>query len=148
MMKIKIFFLFITTCFFTIGGYSQYVHYGYPSDKKALHKGCIVVLNIPIFNLNGGNRFVKMEELDSLVEFLVVNDTNKLRIEINCFFVDYLDENLSERLCKNLKEILEEKTTLKNYYIVSNGNKNPVFCSENKDVYYKTRNTRMEIFVE
>jgi len=145
-MKNLIFILFFV--FSSIYGYSQYVYYGYPPDKKTLNKGCIVVLNIPLFYPNGGYNFAKLEELDSLVEFLAINDTNTLRIEINCFFVDYLDKFISERLCENLGEILKKKTDLKNYYIFSNGNKNPVYCNENKDVYYKTRNTRMEIFVE
>ncbi|NLK57266.1 MAG: hypothetical protein GX292_06960 [Bacteroidales bacterium] len=144
---IELFFILFFV-FLSIYGYSQYVYYGYPTDKKALNKKSIVVLNIPSHHVSGGYRFIKMEQLDSLVEFLAINDTNKLRIEINCFYADFLDEDISKLLCRNLEEILEEKTTFKNYYIISNGNRNPVFCSEKKDVYYNTRNTRMEIFVE
>jgi hypothetical protein len=137
--------------FFVFGwayGYSQYVYYGYPTDKKALNKGYIVVLNIPSHRLSGGYKFIKIEQIDSLVKFLEINGTNTLRIEINCFYADFLDEDISKLLCKNLEEMLEEKTTVKNYYIISKGNRNPIFCSEKKDVYYNTRNTRMEIFVE
>jgi hypothetical protein len=145
-MKNLVFILFFI--FGWVYGYSQYVYYGYPTDKKALNKESIVILNIPTHLVQSGYDFIKIEQLDSLVQFLVINNTNKIRIEINCFYADFLDEEISKLLCENLEEILKEKTTFKNYYIISNGNRNPVFCSEKKDVYYNTRNTRMEIIVE
>jgi hypothetical protein len=148
----------ISLLFFVFGltyGYSQYVYYGYPTDKLPLRKGDIVVLNIPSFALNGGNRFVKMEQIDSLVKFIEINYTNILRIEINNFLgLDSLFcEGISERLCSNLKEILESKTTLKNYYIVNNGVRNPISCKKeekNRRLYirYVGINSRMEIIVE
>ena len=95
-MKNLVFILFFV--FLSIYGYSQYVYYGYPTDKKALNKKSIVVLNIPSHHVSGGYRFIKMEQLDSLVEFLAINDTNKLRIEINCFYADFLDEDISKLL--------------------------------------------------
>ncbi len=91
-----------------------------------------------------------MEQIDSLVKFLEINDTNMLRIEINNFYG--IDSDMcafvSTRLCNNLKKVLEEKTPLKNYYIVSKGDTNPLYCSEIKNFYYIMRNTRMEIVVE
>jgi hypothetical protein len=145
----KIFFILFLV-FLGENGYSQYIYYGYPSAKTILRKGEIVILNIPVFTLNGGNRFVKMEEIDSLVMFLTINDTNTLRIEINVFWgLDSLFcESLSNRLGDNLKEMIESKTTLKNYYIVSNGSKNPISCE--KEYYWKYiyLNSRIEIIVE
>ena len=35
--------------FLSIYGYSQYVHYGYPTDKPLLRKGDVIILNIPVF---------------------------------------------------------------------------------------------------
>ena len=136
--------------FWGIQGHSQYVYYGYPTTKTPMRKGNIIILNIPIFSLNGGYNFVKLEEFDNLVELLEINDTNTLRIEVNNFFGSdsSVCEFISNLLCNNIKEILTSKTPLKNYYIISNGCNNPIFCSEKKDVYYNTRNTRMEIFIE
>ncbi|MBO4581850.1 MAG: hypothetical protein J5701_06160 [Bacteroidales bacterium] len=128
--------------------YSQLVHYGYPTEREALPKKSVVVLNIPHHQMTGGYYFINEEQIDSLVAFLVINDTNRLRIEINCFYGPAANEYASKKLCIRLKEILEKKTSLKNYYIVSKGDSNPVYCSEVKDSYYFARNTRMEIFVE
>ena len=146
-MKKSIFILFFV--FLGWHGHSQYVYYGYPTDTSALRKGDVVILNIPTFSLNGGNRFAEMEEFDNLVQLLETNDTNTLRIEINNFLGrdSSVCVHISNRLCDNMQEILTAKTSLKNYYIVSNGSRNPIFCEE-KGIYSKTRNSRMEIIVE
>jgi hypothetical protein len=152
-MKNSVFILLFV--FGWVYGHSQYVYYGYPTDKFPLKKGDVVILNIPSFVLSSGNRFVKIEQIDNLVKFLEINDTNTLRIEINNFLgLDSLFcEGISDRLCNNLKEILESKTTLKNYYVVSNGTKNPISCKkeeENRQLYirYVGVNSRIEIIVE
>ena len=129
-------------------GYSQYVYYGYPTDTVALRKGDIVILNIPTFSINGDKRFIKVEELDGLIQFLETNDTNTLRIEINYFHVSFLNERVTETLCTNIKEILESKTILKNYYLVSNGSNNPIFDRKEESEKYRFFNTRIEIIVE
>jgi len=147
-MKKIAFILFFV--FFVIQGYSQYVYYGYPTDTVALKKGSIVILNIPSFSLNGGNRFVKPENFDNLVKLLETNETNTLRIEVNSFWGldSSVCEHLSSRLCDNIQEILESKTNLKNYYIVSNGSKNPISCKEKENWVYIYKNSRIEIIVE
>ena len=147
MKKISLILFFV---FSFCGGYAQFVHYGYPVEKQPLKKGVVVILNVPVFSMNHLNEFVNMEQIDSLVKFLEINDTNMLRIEINNFYG--IDSDMcafvSTRLCNNLKKVLEEKTPLKNYYIVSKGDTNPLYCSEIKNFYYIMRNTRMEIVVE
>jgi len=146
-MKKIVFILFFV--FLLVQGYSRYVYYGYPTNNETLKKGDIVILNIPLFYLSGGNKFIKMEEFDSLVSLLKTNDTNTLRIEINYFYGDsLLSEGISSRLYENIKEILELKTILKNYYIVNNGCRNPIFFNEKKDDYYMMFNSRIEIIVE
>ncbi len=147
MKKISLILFFVFSFF---GGYAQFVYYGYPVEKQPLKKGVVVILNVPVFSMNHLNEFVNMEQIDSLVKFLEINDTNMLRIEINNFYgVDSdMCAFVSTRLCNNLKKVLEEKTPLKNYYIVSKGDTNPLYCSEIKNFYYIMRNTRMEIVVE
>jgi hypothetical protein len=141
-------FIILFIVFLGQQGYSQCVYYGYPSDTMPLRKMDVVILNIPTFSLNGGNRFVKMEEIDDLVQLLEINDTNTLRIEINYFYLSFLNERVTTALCENLKEILEEKTILKNYYLISNGSKNPIFDRKEDSEKYRLLNTRMEIIVE
>jgi hypothetical protein len=140
----------IILIFFLLGGntYSQFVYFGYPIDTIALKKGDIVVVNIPNFSLNGGNKFINLSEITPLVRFIENNSKNTLRIEMNCFFVDFLNEQISAALCQNLEEILQEKTNLKNYYIISNGSNNPIFNRKEESRKYKLLNNRIEIIVE
>jgi len=138
--------------FLSIYGYSQYVHYGYPTDKPLLRKGDVIILNIPVFFLNRGNEFVNPDEFDDMVKLFELNDTNTFRIEVNNFLG--LDSSvcasLSGRLCDNIQKILTAKTSLKNYYIVSNGLTNPISCKEKEQngYIYIYRNSRIEIIVE
>ena len=145
MKKLVIILFFV---FWGGNGYSQNVYFGYPTDTVALIKGDVVFLNIPTFSLNGGNKFVNLKEIENLVQFLEINDTNTLRIEMNFFYVDFLNDRISTTLCKNLKEILESKTVLKNYYIINNGSKNPIFDKKEESRKYRLLNSRMEIIVE
>jgi hypothetical protein len=126
------------------------VYYGYPTAKTPLKKGNVVILNIPIFSLNSGYNFVELKEFDSLIELLKINDANTLRIEINNFIgIDSsVCEFISNHLCNNIKEILSSKTTLKNYYIISNGSKNPISCKKEDTWVYIYLNSRIEIIVE
>ncbi len=131
---------------------SQNVYYGYPINKVALKKGDIIILNIPIYR---DCRFNNIEEFDKLIELLKVNENNKLRIEINIFYGDsLLAKGCSDHLCKDLKEILELKTILKNYQLVSNGDKNPIFLKKDdftdrkRYIRYVVFNSRIEITVE
>ena len=158
MKKISLILFFVFSFW---GGYAQFVHYGYPVEKQPLKKGVVVILNVPVFSMNHLNEFVNMEQIDSLVKFLEINDTNMLRIEINNFYgIDsdgYAagcaysnDKNKNENTilapCTKGKELMNN--ALKNYYIVSKGDTNPLYCSEIKNFYYIMRNTRMEIVVE
>ena len=153
-MKNTVFMLFFI--FFGINLYSQRVYYGYPVNDT-LKKGDIAIVNLPEINLNNG-RFMNWKDFDNLVNLLEFNKDNKLRIEINYSTLggSGLCERVSKNLCKHLEEILEFKTVLKNYHIISNGDKNPIFLKKiknreknrEKKIQYGKFNTRIEIFVE
>lgn len=138
---ILFFFLLISTLLVK----SQQVYYGYPKINSELRKGDIVILNIPVsYNC----RFNSLEEFDNLINLIKVNENNKLRIEINYFYGDsLLSENCSRLLHKHFIEALESQTTLKNYQVINNGCRNPIFKSDNH-IYYSLFNSRIEISVE
>ena len=146
-MKSVIFILFFVSGW--IYGYSQYVYYGYPINNVALEKGDIVILNIPSFSTSNC-KFINIEDISKLIELLKNNDANKLRIEMNCFYTgdSLMNESVSGILCNDLKQILELNTTLTNYYIVSNGSKNPISCKNEDSWTYVYINSRIEIIVE
>jgi hypothetical protein len=144
---------FVIIFFFLLWGtnaYSQYVHYGLPDVSFSIEKGDVLITNIPRFFLNGGYNFVNLEEFDDLVELLEFYDTNIFRIEVNNFFGSdsLICEFISNRLCNNIEETLKSKTTMKNYYLVSNGSKNPLLCKDKDYLLYIYINTRLEIIVE
>jgi hypothetical protein len=147
----NLFFLLIFV-FWGIHVHSQNVYFGYPPNIVALKKGDIVILNIPEYT---DCRFNNLEEFDNLIKLLKVNESNKLRIEINVIYGDsVMSDGTSRLLCKDFKKILELKTTLKNYLIVSNGNKNPIFSRKDDItdrrmyIMYIKYNSRLEITVE
>jgi hypothetical protein len=139
----------VLTLFLILGviqTYSQRAYYGYPVNDT-LKKGDIVIVNIPNFSLNGS--FIRLGDFDKMLRLLEVNKDNKLRIEINLFMRGSSKSNnlFSKHLCKGLQEILEHKTTLKNYIIINNASKKPLFLGfkEGEDTYI---NSRIEIYVE
>ncbi|MBO4402853.1 MAG: hypothetical protein J5792_04105 [Bacteroidales bacterium] len=66
----KKFFILLLSAFLGLEGYSQLVHYGYPTEREALPKKSVVILNIPHHQTTGGYYFINEEQIDSLVAFL------------------------------------------------------------------------------
>lgn len=144
-MRNFIFMLFFVL--WEIHANSQQVYYGYPSNDVLLNQGDIIILNIPSF-INC--RFINLDDFNKLIDLFKSNEKKQLRIEINYFYGDSIFSNYcSEILCRMFKEALEEKTTLKNYHIVNNGCKNPVFLLKSQgERIFKSYNSRIEIIVE
>ena len=138
--------------FWGIHALSQRVYYGYPLLCDTLQKGDIVIVNLPSINFNRG-RVSKWEESDKMVDLFECNKDKILRLEVNfALGTARVAKRLSENFCEDIQKILESKTVLKNYRIIANGNDNPIFLKNKKnlrksDRYFKM-NSRIDIFVE
>ena len=127
-------------------GYPSEVYYGYKSADNELKKADKFITNLPD-NING--RFTKPEDFDELIKLLETNPTKHFKIEINVFLGGLEKNNLvySNNLCTSLEKILEFKTSINNFDLISKGSSNAIFLNED-DPNYKFYNTRIEILVD
>lgn len=139
------FIALIGTLFITLSSCSQSVYYGYPIDNRELKKGDKIILNLPVYT---DSKFTKLEEFEALIKLLKSNEKSNVKLEINVFYGDAESSlGVSNSLSNSLREILQYKTTLHNYEVISKGRDNPIFLNK-KDENYKLYNTRMEVYIE
>jgi len=125
--------------------YSQQVYFGYPQFSDPLDQGVVILVNLPE-NIDG--RFIRIEDLDPLVELLKRDSTLRWTIRINIVLGDEkLSLIQSQSLSQNLTKILVHRKVCGNYQVVGEGRNKPIL-TDATDPRYRRLNSRLEIELE
>ena len=134
-------------CLFTIISLSQgqNVYYGIPLDSTTLVKGDVIIVNNP---RHSNGRFMKSNQLDNIIDFIVDHPLQKFRIEVNISHGSQeFNKAYSEKLSKALEYLIVENKGMNNCSFRPNGSLNPLI-KEGDNNQYRIYNSRTEIILE